>query len=61
MLFLRQSSHRSVDYVCRKMVCNKLRRIGEGCWAQDGSTDWVGGNDAAGCDGLELYRTKWCG
>lgn len=47
-------------YMCRKMVCNKLRRIGEGCWSQDGSTDWLGADSKADCTGLELWRTKWC-
>jgi hypothetical protein len=44
---------------CRKMVCNKLRRIGEGCWLQDGSTDWLSADSKAGCDGLDLWRSKW--
>ena len=45
---------------CRKMVCNKLRRIGEGCWLQDGSTDWLSADSKSGCDGLDLWRSKWC-
>jgi hypothetical protein len=42
------------------MVCNKLRRIGEGCWLKDGSTDWLGADSKSGCEGLELWRSKWC-
>ena len=42
------------------MVCNKLRRIGEGCWLQDGCTDWLSADSKAGCDGLDLWRSKWC-
>lgn len=45
---------------CRKMVCNKLRRIGEGCWAKDGSTDRLFFDNKTGCTELELWRTKWC-
>ena len=41
-------------------MCNKLRRIGEGCWLQDGSTDWLSADSKAGCDGLDLWRSKWC-